>query len=93
MSDSEMHNEPWGERGKRVKGDRGDTPTVAESSRRVTPEPMPKSPSQPKDYDEIKGHVGVIAPRGTGGRKPECNREGFTDGEATVAEHYTGDGE
>lgn len=87
---SEMHNKPWSREGKKV-SNKGVTPTVEESSRRVTPEPMPESPSQPKHYDEIKGHHGVIAPEATGTRKPEINRPGFKDGEATVAEHYVDD--
>lgn len=86
--ENEMHNEPWSRKGKMVSNE-GVTPDVEESSRRVTPEPMHESLSQPKDYDEIKGHRAVIAPDSTGGRLPAANREGFTKGESTVAEHYT----
>lgn len=82
-----MHVKDWPHRGKEV-SNKGVTPTVEESSRRVTPEPMPKSLSQPKHYDEVKGHVGVKAPGDSEMRRND-DREGFYPSNSTVAEHYT----
>jgi hypothetical protein len=72
----------------KIVSNKGVTPSVEESSRRVTPEPMPKSPSQPKDYDEVKGHKGVIA-GGASGERKNSSREGFYPSKSTEAEEYS----
>src|SRR4029077_1822674 len=89
LMSEDMHNEAWSRKGTKV-SNKGVTPTVEESSRRVTPEPMHESPSQPKHYDEVKGHHGVIALDDSGKRRNE-DRTGFKPSNSTVAQHYTDD--